>query len=219
MSLKTKEPKFISNFMTKLIVISSETDIRHETALVNALLECGLELFHLRKPHWDVQQQRHFFKQLDPSLHSKISIHQHHEMADEFGLKYLHIKENTRLRYLSTEGIENARRTQRRSTSFHEYKTLETEGGHFDYCFLSPVFDSVSKQNHKQNIDHDLLIGPQVKTKVFALGGITRDNIESVFDRGFYGAAVLGSIWNEPKKALQHFIELHHLCTGNVHTY
>lgn len=205
--------------MTRLIVISSEADIRHEAAMVNALFECGMELFHLRKPHWDISQQRGFFKKLDPSLHDKISIHQHHEMADEFGLKYFHFKESIRNHYLTTEGEEKTQRAQRKSTSFHAYETLQKEADAFDYCFLSPVFDSISKENHKQNIHRDLMISPDVKTKVFALGGITKNNIEEIFDRGFYGAAVLGSIWNDPKKALQHFIEINHLCTGNVHMY
>jgi thiamine-phosphate pyrophosphorylase len=202
--------------MTKLIVISNEQDIRHEAAMVNALFECGMELFHLRKPGWSIEQQRKFLKQFDPSLHTKISVHQHHALAEEFGLKYIHVKESLRSFYADS-GWANIR--QKKSTSFHSYEKLKTEGENFDYCFLSPVFDSVSKQSFGQQISPGLTIGPEIKTKVFALSGITRDNIESVFDRGFYGAAVLGSIWNEPKKALQHFIELHHLCTGNVHTY
>lgn len=201
--------------MTRLIVISSEQDIRHETAMVNALFECGMELFHLRKPHWNIKQQRDFFKTLDPLLQPKISIHQHHEMAGEFGLKYVHTKESARERLNNTE--KQGDRATQRSTSFHHYETLKQESRNFDYCFLSPVFDSVSKENHKQNIDPELMIGPEVKTKVFALGGITRENIEAIFDRGFYGAAVLGSIWNDPKKALQHFIELHHICSETVH--
>lgn len=202
--------------MTRLIVISSEEDIRHEAAMVNALFECGMELFHLRKPGWSIEQQRSFLKQLDPSLHARISVHQHHAMAEEFGLKYIHVKESLRPYYTSNgfAGIN-----QKKSTSFHSYESLKNEGEHFDYCFLSPVFDSVSKTSYSQQISPELVIGPEIKTRVFALSGITRDNVESIFDRGFYGAAVLGSIWNEPKKALQHFIELHHLCTGNVHMY
>lgn len=202
--------------MTRLIVISSEEDIRHEAAMVNALFECGMELFHLRKPGWSIEQQRTFLKQLDPVLHSKISVHQHHALAEEFGLKHIHVKESLRP-YYASNGWNNIK--QKKSTSFHSYESLKNEGGNFDYCFLSPVFDSVSKTSYGQQISPELIIGPEIKTKVFALSGITRDNIENIFDRGFYGAAVLGSIWNEPKKALQHFIELHHLCTGNVHMY
>lgn len=202
--------------MTRLIVISSEQDIRHETALVNTLFENGMELFHLRKPHWTMEQQRDFFEQLDLKFHSKISIHQYHQMAEELGLKYLHFSEELRGKNKSTGKAQVA---HSKSTSFHSYESILKEDEGFDYCFLSPVFDSVSKKNYRQNIDTGLKIGPEVKTKVFALGGITSKNIESVFERGFYGAAVLGNIWNDPEKSLQHFTELYHLCTGSVHTY
>ncbi len=201
--------------MTNLIVISSETELENESSLVNDLFNEGLGLLHLRKPNWNLNSQRQFLERIDPAFLNKISAHQNHETISEFGLQYFHVRESDRTQKNMLE--ENGE--LKYSTSFHDYNDVQFESHFWDYCFLSPIFDSVSKTGYKSNFPQDLTIENDLYQRVFALGGITKDNIEIVFEKGFYGAAVLGSVWNDPKNAIKSFKELNTLCKPNVHTF
>jgi thiamine-phosphate pyrophosphorylase len=200
--------------MTPLIVISYEFDVMDEALLVNKLFEEGMNLFHLRKPLWDVDSQRRFLEKIKPEYHHCISVHQHYETISEYGLKYFHIRERDRKTTTvnKTVGLHY-------STSFHDYETVKSEGQNWTYCFLSPIFNSISKKNHQSNFDEHFNIDFYQEQKVFALGGINAQNIEQVFDKGFYGAAILGAIWNEPAQAVSNFTAIASKCRKNVHMY
>ena len=189
--------------MNKLIVISSETDLDNETNMLNELFAEGLGLFHLRKPDWNVSAQRFFLERIDPAFLNRISVHQHYETISEFGLKYLHVKSAS----VKSKADEQADGVIC-STSFHNYNEVQFGSHLWNYCFLSPIFDSISKTNYKSTFPKDLAIENDLYQRVFALGGITKNNIEEVFEKGFYGAAVLGSVWKEPGKAIRNFKEL-----------
>lgn len=240
--------------MTNLIVISSEVDLENEVSLVNELFHEGLDLLHLRKPHWTIEKQRLFLNKIEIAFISKISIHQNYETVKEFGLQYYHVKEIDRTKrhseldsvsqflnnVKSTETLKqvqgdgkveltNSQRTLRslsetprdikKSTSFHNYNDLQFENIFWDYCFLSPVFDSISKPGYKSGFKNDFVNEGDLNQRVFALGGINKNNIKQVFEKEFFGAAVLGAIWNEPANAVKKFKELKGLCKPNVHTH
>jgi thiamine-phosphate pyrophosphorylase len=220
--------------VTNLIVISSEVDVENEVSLVNELFHEGLELFHLRKPDWTIEEQRLFLQKIDSAYLSKISVHQHYETVNEFGLKYYHVKEKDRKllsrRDAPTDSQSSAenyslcnlcetQRGKKKSTSFHNYNDLQFENIFWDYCFLSPVFDSISKPGYKSAFKTNFSNEGDLNQRVFALGGINKNNIEKVFEKEFYGAAILGVIWNEPKNAVKNFKEIQGLCKQNVHTY
>jgi thiamine-phosphate pyrophosphorylase len=197
--------------MTKLIVISHEFDVVNEAALVNELFNEGMQLFHLKKPLWDVDSQRNFIESIHPGFHGKISVHQHYETITEYELKYYHVREKARKNagYPPAEGLI-------RSTSFHSYDELKNEGFAWDYCFLSPVFDSISKKNYKSSFPADMKI-ENGKQKVFALGGVSGENIEQVFERGFYGAVISGAVWMDAENAVKNFRRIKDKCSKNVH--
>jgi thiamine-phosphate pyrophosphorylase len=89
-----------------------------------------------------------------------------------------------------------------------------------DYLFLSPVFDSISKENYNSRFPESLLCDLKSKgiinEKVIALGGVNKHNISKVKDYGFGGAAVLGALWEDfpqqqdTDKLLTRFKELQH---------
>ncbi|MBA3663997.1 MAG: hypothetical protein H0W61_07290 [Bacteroidetes bacterium] len=219
--------------MTNLIVISSETSIKDETAVVNDLFHAGLRLFHLRKPGFSFGDQCHYLNLIEEKFRDKISVHQNYETVNEFGLMYFHVKEKDRqliahkdlqsntdltpsqevlLELLETQG-------KKKSTSFHDYTDLQFESHHWNYCFFGPVFNSISKADYKSTLNKDFHNEGDLYQRVFALGGLTKDTIEIAFRKEFYGAAVLGTIWSEPSKAIEKFKELELICRQNVHTY
>lgn len=70
----------------------------------------------------------------------------------------------------------------------------------FEYCFISPVFDSLSKPGHHAGIDKKELAWAldEVETRVVALGGLDNRTLP-LLPKGCWGAAVLGAIWKEEK--------------------
>lgn len=100
------------------------------------------------------------------------------------------------------------------STSLHKLADLQTDWGHLHYAFLSPIFDSISKQGYQAaSFDRDqlkaLLAGCPMD--IIALGGMTPDRVAEARELGFKGVAVIGSVWGaaDPVEA---FIELQEAC-------
>ena len=196
--------------MTKLIVISNEFDFKNEINQIHALFDAGLELFHLRKPLWNSERQVSFLKNFKTDELKKFSLHQFHETAMQLGINKFHYKETDRL----TNPDAIAKSKGIKSTSFHDINTMEKEINNFDYCFISPVFKSISKINHTSIIDSEYKVAKNMKSKVFALGGINESRIPIAFERGFYGVAVLGAIWMGESSPVNNFKKLISLCSN-----
>lgn len=84
--------------------------------------------------------------------------------------------------------------------SCHSFEEVEALNGQLPYCFLSPVFDSISKQGYLAKFDATELkafFKKKRTIKVIALGGIAEDNYNEVLSIGFDGAAFLGSVWSK----------------------
>ena len=99
------------------------------------------------------------------------------------------------------------------TTSFHSLETLTGNKENYEYVFLSPVFDSISKKTHKGKFNDsnlEFVLG-NLKKKVIALGGINIEKIEQVMDMGFDGMALLGGIWKSDNPIAQ-FIKIKEEC-------
>lgn len=97
------------------------------------------------------------------------------------------------------------------SCSVHNWKEAEDALTKCDYVFISPLFDSISKNAYKKNPELMNIPSDLRGKKIIALGGIDDNTIEEVFDLGYYGGAVLGYIWNNPDNALKNFEKLNNL--------
>ncbi|MCL2207768.1 MAG: thiamine phosphate synthase [Fibromonadales bacterium] len=86
--------------------------------------------------------------------------------------------------------------------SAHSFEDLEKISA--EICFLSPIFDSISKHGYKAKYSKEELkegIAIWKKThsqKLFALGGVEAGNIAQLAKLGFDGAAILGAVWHSP---------------------
>jgi len=92
--------------------------------------------------------------------------------------------------------------------SAHSFEELK-KNSDAEICFLSPVFDSISKTGYKAGFSkQELREGIAAwkifqkkenrSQKLFALGGIKTDNLAEIAELGFNGAAVLGAVWRNP---------------------
>ncbi len=206
----------------KLIVISNPEEIEDEMNIIHELFKAGLQRFHLRKPQYSTSALRRVIQKISSEYHSKIVIHSHHELSLKFRLAGVHItgrhqrksywKHWLLLKYLK------ARKPHIDITSgFHTIGALKKQSPEYSYVFLSPIFDSISKIGYKSTFNEDSLKSAINKTfhKVVALGGVDETNIEKARQLGFYGVALLGSIW-KAKDPVEKFKRIQQLCMQDV---
>ncbi|MBK9283636.1 MAG: thiamine phosphate synthase [Sphingobacteriaceae bacterium] len=193
-----------------LIIFSHENDIDDETKLVNELFNHGMEFFHLRKPGWSSSDQIKYLSQINPEYLNKISIHQHYASAQEFNLSYIHVKEKARADFEARQ-FSN----YKLSTSFHQAELIEKESKQWHHCFLSPVFNSISKKDYTSEFGNNFKINNPNKN-IYALGGITQHHVADAIAMGFSGVAALGAIWSLPGSIIENFTALNEICKLHV---
>lgn len=198
----------------QLMVISSPVAVAGEAARLNQLFAAGLEVLHLRKPGASSAELVALLHQLDPVYYSRIALHQHHALAEPYGITRLHFPEKERPGLTIAAGQKMQAAGYQLSTSVHQPEMLKKLLPVFKYAFLSPVFTSISKPNYKPIINADYYLQAAAKPlPVIALGGINHLNINQLKKMNFSGAALLGAIWQEPEHALKNFKVIQHACS------
>ncbi len=189
-----------------LIVVSNPTPVANEATIINALFDDGLEILHVRKPGADINELRALIEKIQSTYHHQIAIHQHHEIANDYGIKRLHFTE-TKRKEMSEEALIQLKGDKNiLSTSIHQIEAYNTLSACFDYTFFGPVFNSISKQGYTSSLKNDFVFPVKDNhPKVMAIGGIEATNIQKAMDMQFNGAAVLGTIWQIPGESIQQF--------------
>jgi len=194
----------------RIIVISAPDFLPGEAEAVTALLEAGAWRVHVRKPAAGSDSIARLLEHIPAALYSRISLHDHHELAARFGVGGVHLNSRNPSVPDGFGGMV--------SRSCHSIAELSQYSSVCDYMFLSPVFDSISKSGYTsrfslEEIRRRIVAGSDVATarmdvmssdgncrsvdweRVFALGGVCPDNIRLLEETGFGGAAVLGYLW------------------------
>ena len=97
--------------------------------------------------------------------------------------------------------------------SFHSLEEIDEYKADYNYAYLSPVFDSISKKGYRSNFDLKALRSSleHLKCNLLALGGIDEDKIKIARELGFAGVAVLGAIW-QSKSPIEKFQRIKEKC-------
>lgn len=178
-----------------LLVISNPTPVANEASLINCLFDEGLPVLHLRKPESSLKEMALLLHNINPVHYPKIALHQHHSIAGNFGISRLHYTEAAR-KAVSQETLSQQRAEYVVSTSVHSLADYQGLAEYFDYAFLSPVFDSISKPGHQAQAFTLKKSDKKIYTKLIALGGIDEHNCRKAYEMGYDGIAVLGAVWN-----------------------
>ncbi len=199
----------------KLIVITTPTFFTEEDQILTALFEEGLEYLHLRKPDTEAIYSERLLTLIPQQYHKRIIIHDHFYLTKEFNLMGIHL--NHRNPEIPTGYKGNI------SCSCHSIEDVKRRKNPCDYVFLSPIFDSISKNNYNSAYTRTQLLQAAkagiIDRKVIALGGVNANNLLHVKELGFGGAAVLGDMWSrfDPfkticyKEIIEHFKKLKNL--------
>lgn len=199
----------------KLILLSTPFCFVEEHQILNALFDEGLELLHLRKPDSPAAYLERLITLINEPYRKQIVIHDHFYLKAEYGLKGIHLNRRNPQPPSDYKGSI--------SLSCHSAEEVVQSKRKFDYLFLSPIFNSISKQGYASHFPpeqlRELSKKKVIDRKVMALGGVCADNIASLREYGFGGAVVLGDVWNrfeqhsaqDFKEVLQQFRKLRKL--------
>jgi len=184
----------------QLVLLTAPAAQPDEPHILTALMAQGLTRLHLRKPGWPAARLEALIQALPPQYHARLVLHTCPELVRRYRLGGLHLTgagrraAKCRPRLLPGQTL---------STSFHSLAEIARTRRHYDYVFLSPIFDSISKKGYVSNFDLgdvqrflQVLAGQAShRPPVLALGGIDSPGMALVQQAGFAGAAVLGAVW------------------------
>lgn len=177
----------------KTIVITTPDYWKGELQAICRLFDEGLEILHVRKPASTAEAYKAFLQSIPSAYHSRIVLHEYFELADELHLKGIHLN---RRHPQAPDGYAGSV-----SRSCHSLDEIKRYKDSCEYLFLSPIFDSISKQGYESAFTPDMLAQAArqgiVDRKVIALGGVTRACLPQLEQLGFGGAALLGDAWKD----------------------
>ncbi|MFZ9847652.1 MAG: thiamine phosphate synthase [Flavobacteriales bacterium] len=204
--------------MLKIAVISStEISSTKEIELMKKLFDEGLNIFHVRRPNYNYKKMKDYLSRIPEEYHNRLVLHSHPKLALKFNLKGIHITSKVRkskFKFWFVKRFVVAKKKELTvSTSLHHLTHLDNFDPLFNYVFLSPIFDSISKKDYQSGFNEFTLRKGLERTKysVYALGGVELANIDKVKEYGFSGVALVGSIWTA-KDPIQAFKEIKEKC-------
>lgn len=177
----------------KWIVITKPEFIANEAKYIEQLFEAGIDLLHFRKPDSSLEDCERLIQEINPKWYSKIVMHDHFELCEKYHLHGIHLNRRNHTIPKDFQGSV--------SRSCHSLEEVIENKDDFDYVFLSPIFDSISKQGYQHAFSDEALRKAAqegiIDEKVIALGGITDQKIPQLQAWHFGGAAFLGDIWRK----------------------
>ena len=176
----------------KLILLTCPEFFVEEDKILTTLFEEGLDILHLRKPNSEPVYCERLLSLMPEQFHSKIVVHDHFYLCDEFGLLGIHLSKRHPQAPPSYHGPVT--RTCYDLQSTVEMKPL------CEYVLLRNIFDSISESENKASFTPDELRTAKrqgiIDQRVIAEGGVSLNNIEQVREWGFGGVAIRGDLWN-----------------------
>lgn len=179
----------------RLIAITTPGFRENEAGEIRRLLEGGWWRVHIRKPGSGPESVVRLLSEIPRGYYPRLSLHDHFLLAVEFGLGGVHLNSRNPRAPRGWNGLV--------SRSCHTLEEIQ-QGDEYDYQFLSPVFDSISKPGYLSRFTpEDLRRAATLSDRVFPLGGITRGRVPQLQALGFTGCAMLGAAWNNHEPMLQ----------------
>ena len=179
--------------ISMVIVITKPQFFEGEAKRVNWLLTSGAaNLVHIRKPDANQHEVEQLLVAIPSALHSRLVLHDHHELAIKYGLRGVHLNRRHPEPPAGWSGAV--------SISCHSLAELaECRKQPYAYMSLSPIFDSISKQGYRSAFTAEQIAEARrqglIDQRVMALGGVTFDKVNEVLEMGFGGAMILGDAW------------------------
>lgn len=180
----------------KIIAITLPHAVENEVVIIRQLFEKGIDIVHLRKHQSEIEgidvntYLREILSALTIAERRRIIIHDYPQLYYEYSLKGIHINKNITSLPEDYTGFK--------TRSCHSLGEIQKYKSEYDYLFLSPIFDSISKLEYKSSFTDAMLQKAShegiIDEKVIALGGVTFDKIPHLQSLNFGGVAMIGGI-------------------------
>lgn len=175
----------------RIIAVTTPKVITQDADIITSLLRRGVDIVHLRKPDSNVDECRALLRDLDKESRARIIVHDYPELYAEFSLKGIHLNRNVATVPDGYTGFK--------TRSCHSLEELVRYKSDYDYLFLSPIFDSISKIGYSSHFTSNELQRASnegvIDSRVVALGGVTPDKVDYLKRLGFGGVAMCGAIY------------------------
>ena len=176
----------------RLIAITPEINVRHEEAFIAHILDAGFNCVHVSKQAFSSSDMRQYLDRIPQVYHGRLKLHSCFELAAEYAVGGLHL--NCRWPMVPQK---IASRGFKVSKSCHSIDEL-ADSKSYEYVFLSPIFDSISKIGYSAKFDIEELGRYFIESgcgNVVALGGVRPEYLPILSKCGFHGAAFLGYLF------------------------
>ncbi|MDY5090945.1 MAG: thiamine phosphate synthase [Prevotella sp.] len=196
----------------KLIIMTKSTFFVEEDKILSALFEQGMDNLHLYKPGASPMYAERLLSLMSDDYYNKITVHGHFYLKDEYHLAGIHLDTTETEIPVGYKG-----KIGRSCNNLEQLKEMKKTS---NCVFLHNIFNSLSNSEDKSTFTmqqlEDAADKGLIDKKVYAMGGMTCDNIRIAKELGFGGVVIRGDIWNrfdihqqvDFKNVINHFEKL-----------
>lgn len=171
----------------EIFYVTPEAPLQNEGEVLSSMIAAGAERVHLRHPHSHLEVIKGIIRDIPTDMRCRVMLHDFHNLAMDYGCG-VHLNGRNPMLPAGYRGEA--------SCSCHSLE--EVEEAETDYCFLSPIFDSISKIGYKaRKFDDEKLRRLLSQRKIVALGGVTPEKFDILRSAGFSSAALSGYLTGE----------------------
>lgn len=176
---------------TTIVITKPEFIERESERIAEMLISDIADIVHIRKPNASQEEVEQLIELIPENMYCRLVLHDHHCLAVKYGLYGIHLNGRNPFPPVGWTGSI--------SRSCHSLQEVMEWKGRCNYVSLSPIYDSISKQGYSSAFTTEEIIEAAnngvIDRKVFALGGITFQNIPEIKRLGFGGGMILGDAW------------------------
>ena len=196
----------------KLAITTKSTFLVEEDKILSSLFDEGLDDLHLFKPGSSPMYSERLLTLLPEDYYRKITVHDHFYLKQEYDLAGIHLDN-------PTDNLPDGYKGKfsRTCTDLSQLKEMKKKS---QYVFLKNIFDCIEFKEEKSSFSLqqlELAAGNGlIDKKVYALGGMSLENIKIAKALGFGGVVICGDLWNrfdihnekDYKELIAHFEKL-----------
>ncbi|MBP8192250.1 MAG: thiamine phosphate synthase [Chitinophagales bacterium] len=199
------------------IIYTPANNVENEIEIISQLLDAGADYLYIRKPELDDYSLVDYVEKI-PEQYWKKCIATSMIITKEFNLGGYHFtRDIVQKNELYNDKVLNWLHANDKmsSVSAHSMEEIKKYAGKFKHVIVSPLFKSISKENHSYDWNYNdlrLTINDvRLKSQIFAVGGIDLSKIETVKNLNFDGVGLLGALWKDPGNATTNFNKILHV--------
>lgn len=176
----------------KLAIMTKSTFFVEEDKILSSLFDEGMDNLHLFKPGSSPMYAERLLTLLPEDYLRKITVHDHYYLKQEYDLAGIHIDNQ-----LAPVPDGYKGKFSRTCTDLSMLKEMKKKS---NYVFLKNIFDCIEFKEEKSSFNLQQLENAAkaglIDKKVYALGGMSLENLKIAKELGFGGVVICGDLWN-----------------------